>query len=72
MTEKELDYYEAGIMDANEQRRIVAPAKSQRFYVLATRDNFPIGKDAIMMLDAYNRGIAHEINRQLRLLGINE
>ena len=72
MTEKELDYYEAGIMNANEQRRIVTPAQSQRFYMLATRDKFPIGKDAITMLDAYNRGIAKEINRQLRLLNFNE
>lgn len=72
MTEKELDYYEAGIMDANEQRRIVAPAQSQRFCMLATRDKFPIGKDAITMLDAYNRGIAQEINRQIRLLGLDE
>lgn len=67
MTAMELDFYEAGIKDANERRRIVIACRSARYEDLARKHNLQIGKQSIKCLDAYNRGVAYEINRQTKL-----
>ena len=67
MNEMELEYYEAGILDANEIRRIVVACRSARYETLARKHNLQIGKQSIKCLDAYNKGVAYEINRQTRL-----
>ena len=73
MSKKELDYYEAGIKDANEARAITIPCKSKRFNVLCERDcaGAPATteslKESIKYLKAYSAGVAFEINRQTRL-----
>ena len=67
MNAMQLEYYEAGILDANEARSITMPAQSDRFLALCKRDAMPIGAEAIKNLDAYNKGVAFEINRQTSL-----
>ena len=67
MTRTELEFYEAGIKDANENRRIVIACRSARYETLARKHNLQIGKQSIKCLDAYNKGVAYEINRQTRL-----
>lgn len=64
MNASELDYYEAGIKDANEARHIVFSSRSKRFEALAKRDGLPIGKESIRCQIAYDKGVAFEINRQ--------
>ena len=63
----EIEFYEAGIKDANEQRKIVVPCKSKRYEELSRKHNLQIGKLSIKCLDAFSRGVAYEINRQTRL-----
>lgn len=67
MTRMEIDFYEAGIKDANETRRIVVACRSKRYEELACKHNLQIGKLSVKCLDAYNKGVAYEINRQTRL-----
>lgn len=67
MNAMELDFYEAGIKDANETRRIVIACRSERYVRLSRKHNLTIGKQSIRCLDAYNNGVAQEINRQTRL-----
>ena len=67
MNEMELDFYEAGIKDANERRCIVVACRSERYEALSRKHNLQIGKQSIRCLDAYNKGVAYEINRQTRL-----
>ena len=64
MSSVEIEFYEAGIKDANEKRHIVIPCRSERFLELERKYNFGIGKQSIRCLDAYGAGVAHEINRQ--------
>lgn len=67
MSARELDYYEAGIKDANEARHIVFSARSKRYEALAKRDRLPIGKESLACQKAYDKGVAFEIYRQTRL-----
>lgn len=67
MTRMELDFYEAGIKDANENRRIIFAYQSKRYAVLSRKYSLQIDKKSIKCLDAYNKGVAYEINRQTRL-----
>ena len=67
MNAMELDFYEAGIKDANETRRIMVACRSARYESLSRKHHLTIGKQSIRCLDAYNNGVAHEINRQTRL-----
>lgn len=67
MNARELDYYEAGIKDANEARHVVFSARSKRYEMLAKRDRLPIGKESLNCQIAYDKGVAYEINRQTRL-----
>ena len=67
MNAMELEYYEAGIKDANENRRIVIACRSARYENLSRTHHLTIGKQSIRCLDAYNSGVAYEINRQTRL-----
>lgn len=67
MKTTELEFYEAGIKDANEARHIVFACHSRRYEELSRKHNLQIGKLSIKCLDAYNKGVAHEINRQTRL-----
>lgn len=73
MSKKELDYYEAGIKDANDARSITIPCKSKRFNELLKRDSkgVPVTteslKESIKHLKAYSAGVAFEINRQTKL-----
>ena len=67
MTRMEIDFYEAGIKDANEARRITVACKSKRYEALSKKHHLQIGKESIKCLDVYNKGVAHEINRQARL-----
>jgi hypothetical protein len=67
MNERELDYYEAGIKDANEARHIVFAARSKRYEALAMRDRLPVGKESSACLKAYDKGVAFEICRQTQL-----
>lgn len=63
----ELDFYEAGIKDANEARRITTAAHSTRYAALSRKYNLQIGDISIKAVTAYNNGVAHEINRQTAL-----
>lgn len=63
MSSVEIEFYEAGIKDANEKRHIVIPCRSERFLELERKYKFGM-KQAIRCLDAYGAGVAHEINRQ--------
>lgn len=63
----EVDFYEAGIKDANEARHIVVACRSERYENLVRKYNLTIGKQSIRCLDAYNNGVAYEINRQTML-----
>ncbi len=67
MTRIEIDFYEAGIKDANEARRIVAACRSKRYEELSRKHHLQIGKLSVKCLDAYNKGVACEINRQTSL-----
>lgn len=68
MTQKEMiDFYEAGIKDANEARRITVAGKSKRYAELSKKHQLRIGKESLKCLDTYNKGVAYEINRQARL-----
>lgn len=67
MTAFELGFYEAGIQDAYEARHITTAAKSTRYAALSRKHNMQIGKESVQALDAYNQGVAFEINRQTRL-----
>lgn len=67
MTSMEIDFYEAGIKDANEARRIIVACKSKQYAELSKKHQLRIGKDSLKCLDAYNKGVAYEINRQARL-----
>lgn len=67
MNEMELDFYEAGIKDANESRRIVVACRSARYEALSKKHNLQIGKQSVRCVDAYNKGVAYEINHQTKL-----
>ena len=67
MNAMELEYYEAGIKDANESRCIVFAAHSERYATLSKKHNLQIGKQSVQCVKAYNKGVAYEINRQTRL-----
>lgn len=67
MNAMELDFYEAGIKDANEARRIVFAGYSKRYESLSRKHSLTIGKQSLRCLDAYSKGVAYEINRQTRL-----
>jgi hypothetical protein len=67
MNSYELDFYEAGIKDANEQKCIVVPCKSERYLCLIKRLNTQIGDKRGNGSKAYCQGVAFEINRQMRL-----
>jgi hypothetical protein len=66
MTTNELRAYEIGIKEANEKRTIVPACRSERMMNLLGENNGGLG-DSIPLLDAYNSGVAYEINRQTRL-----
>ena len=63
----EIEFYEAGIKDANQQRTIVIPCRSKRYEELSRKHHLQIDKLSIKCLDAFSRGVAYEINRQTRL-----
>ena len=67
MNEFELRFYEAGIKDANETRRIVFPFQSVRYEKLSREEQVKISDKRGNAAKAYNAGVAHEINRQTRL-----
>lgn len=67
MNDFELKFYEAGIKDANETRRIVLPFQSKRYEQLSRELNVQIGDKRGNSTKAYNKGVAYEINRQTRL-----
>ena len=67
MNGMELDFYEAGIKDANESRHIVLACRSKRYEALSKKHNLCIGKQSARCVDAYNKGVAYEINRQTKL-----
>ena len=67
MTKQQLDFYQAGIMDANDARRVVFAAYSKRYEALNREYHLKIGKESLKMLDAYNLGVAYETERQARL-----
>lgn len=67
MNAMEIDFYEAGIKDANETRSIAVACTSTRYANLSRKHHLTIGKQSIRCIDAYNSGVAHEINRQTRL-----
>lgn len=64
MTAFELQFYEAGIKDANESRAITLACRSMRYEHLSKAHGLKIGKDSAMAVKAYNAGVAYEINRQ--------
>ena len=67
MNAYELIFYEAGIKDANEQERIVAPCRSKRYMELIGKLRTKIGDERGNGLKAYCAGVAFEFNRQMRL-----
>lgn len=67
MSNFELDFYEAGIKDANEARSITVAAHSARYAALSRKHNIQIGNASIQAVTAYNKGVAYEINRQTAL-----
>ena len=67
MNAMELEFYEAGIKDANEARRIVVACHSARHEALSRKHKLTIGKQSTRCLDAYNNGVAYEICRQAKL-----
>lgn len=67
MNALELEYYEAGIMDANESHCIVLACRSARYEALSKKNTMSIGKQSARCVNAYNKGVAYEINRQTRL-----
>ena len=67
MNAMEIEFYEAGIMDANESRCIVVACRSARYATLSRKHGLTIGKQSVRCQDAYGKGVAHEINRQARL-----
>jgi hypothetical protein len=67
MTATELKFYEAGIKDANETRSIVFAYQSKRATDLFGELKLGISEECVKCLDAYNSGVAHEINRQTEL-----
>ena len=67
MNEKELEFYEAGIRDTNESRHIVVACRSARYAALRKKYHLVIGKESANCLNAYNKGVAYEINRQTKL-----
>ena len=68
MNAMELEYYEAGIQDASEARRIVVACRSARYEALCKKHRLPIGKQSVRCVDAYNKGVAHEVCRQASLM----
>ena len=67
MSGTEIEFYEAGIKDANDHRKIVVPCMSKRYEELSRKHHLQIGKLSIKCLDAFIIGVAYEINRQARL-----
>lgn len=67
MTRMEINFYEAGIKDANEARRIIVACKSKRYAELSGKYQLRVGKESLKCLNAYNKGVAYEINRQAML-----
>jgi len=67
MNAYELEFYEAGIRDANEQKAIVAPCRSKRYMGLSKKLKTKIGDERGNGLKAYCAGVAFEFNRQMRL-----
>ena len=67
MNEFELKFYEIGIKDANEQRRIVLPFQSKKYEQLSRQLRVQIGDKRGNASKSYNNGVAYEINRQTRL-----
>ena len=67
MNEMELSFYEAGIKDANESHRITVACRSARYAELSKKHHLQIGKQSVRCADAYNKGVAYEINRQTKL-----
>ena len=67
MTTFELEFYEAGIKDANEARRITIASRSERFTALSKKHGLKIDEKSVQAGTAYNKGVADEINRQTRL-----
>lgn len=67
MTRQQIDFYQAGIMDAHEAKRVVFAAYSERYAKLSKEQHLQIGKESLMMLDAYNKGVFYEMDRQARL-----
>ena len=63
----ELKFYEIGIKDANESRRITLACRSKRYEQLTRELSVQIGDKRGKSTKAYNEGVAFEINRQMRL-----
>lgn len=63
MTSLELRAYEIGIREANEQRRIVPACKSKKMNDLMNE----VRENLLPLIIAYDKGVAYEINRQIRL-----
>lgn len=63
MTTNELRAYEIGIKEANVQRRIVPACRSKAMNELMNE----FRNDLLPLIKAYDKGVAHEISRQLRL-----
>ena len=67
MNEFELNFYEAGIKDANEARAITLACRSKRYENLSRTLHVKIGDERGNATKAYNDGVAYEINRQTML-----
>lgn len=67
MNAYELQFYNAGIKDANEARHITLACRSKRYEALAKTLSVKIGDKRGNAAEAYNAGVAHEINRQTML-----
>ena len=67
MNAYELQFYEAGIKDANESRHITLACRSKRYEALAKELSVKIGDKRGNATKSYNAGVAHEINRQTML-----
>ncbi|CRF29136.1 Uncharacterised protein [Mycobacterium tuberculosis] len=63
MNSYELEFYEAGIKDANEQKCIVVSCRSKRYISLIKKFGTQIGDKRGNGMKAYCEGIAFEFNR---------
>lgn len=60
---REFKAYNIGVFEAREQKKIVPACKSERLNAMMKETP----NDVLPLINAYNEGIAYEINRQIRL-----